>query len=92
MPDSRRITEWAEQNAISVLRSAFGILFLWLGVLKVLPGVSPAEPLMHASMPAVVNVDYFIRFAAIWEILVGIGFLTGRVLGFKRQSKPPDEA
>ncbi len=61
-----------------MLRVGFGVLFLWLGLLKVLPGVSPAEPLMRASTPAFLPIDTFIRFAAGWEILAGLGFISGR--------------
>ncbi len=28
-------------------------------------------------MPAIVPLDLFIRFAAVWEILIGLGFLFG---------------
>jgi uncharacterized membrane protein YkgB len=65
------------RSATRSLRIAFGILFLWLGLLKVIPGMSPAEDLMRASMPSFVPIDAFIRFAAVWEIIIGIGFLTG---------------
>jgi uncharacterized membrane protein YkgB len=65
-------------SATRALRIAFGILFLWLGLLKIVPGVSPAEDLMRASMPSFVPIDLFIRFAAVWEIVIGIGFLTAR--------------
>src|SRR5688572_29065465 len=61
---SRRMTyayrtalAWSAVYALDVLRIAFGILFLWLGVLKVLPGVSPAEPLMRQAMPAMLPID-----------------------------------
>jgi uncharacterized membrane protein YkgB len=66
------------RSSTRALRVAFGILFLWLGLLKIAPGMSPAEDLMRASMPAFVPVDLFIRFAAVWEIVIGVGFLTGR--------------
>jgi uncharacterized membrane protein YkgB len=73
-----RAVEWSARYGPDVLRISFGILFLWLGALKVIPGVSPAEPLMKAALPDFVPKDVFIRFAAVWELLVGIGFLTGR--------------
>ncbi|MBK8022449.1 MAG: DoxX family membrane protein [Chloroflexi bacterium] len=77
-----RLTDYASHTGLVHLRIAFGILFLWLGILKVFPGVSPAEPLMRASMPAFLPaflpIDAFIRFAAVWEVIVGIGFLTNR--------------
>jgi uncharacterized membrane protein YkgB len=72
-----RSTEVLPRSATRTLRIAFGVLFLWLGLLKIIPGMSPAEDLMRASMPSFVPIDLFIRFAALWEILVGIGFLTG---------------
>ena len=65
-------------SAAHALRLAFGVLFLWLGLLKIVPGMSPAEDLMRAALPAFLPIDAFIRFASFWEILVGIGFLTGR--------------
>ncbi|HEY7522522.1 MAG TPA: DoxX-like family protein [Candidatus Limnocylindrales bacterium] len=73
-----RAVEWSARHGPDVLRIAFGILFLWLGLLKVFPGVSPAEPLMKAALPDFVPKDPFIRFAAVWEILVGVGFLSNR--------------
>jgi uncharacterized membrane protein YkgB len=73
-----RLLAWFSRYGIPVLRISFGILFLWLGLLKVVPGVSPAEPLMRASMPAFLPIDAFIRFAAIWEVIIGLGFLSGR--------------
>jgi uncharacterized membrane protein YkgB len=73
-----RALGWSTSYGRDVLRIAFGILFLWLGVLKLPPGVSPAEPLMRAAMPVFVPMDLFIRFAAAWEILVGIGFISGQ--------------
>jgi uncharacterized membrane protein YphA (DoxX/SURF4 family) len=72
-----RAVSWTGTYALDVLRLSFGVLFLWLGVLKLVPGVSPAEPLMRAAMPPFVPIDVFIRFAAAWEILVGLGFLSG---------------
>jgi hypothetical protein len=56
---------WSAAYAFDVLRVGFGILFLWLGLLKLVPGLSPAEPLMKAAMPAIVPIDLFIRFAAV---------------------------
>jgi len=72
-----RAASWTGTYALDVLRLGFGVLFLWLGALKLVPGMSPAEPLMRAAMPEFVPIDAFIRFAAVWEILVGVGFLSG---------------
>jgi uncharacterized membrane protein YkgB len=70
---------WLPHASLRWLRIAFGVLFLWLGLLKVIPGMSPAEGLMRASMPPFVPIDAFIRFAAVWEIVIGVGFLTGHL-------------
>ena len=50
-------------SAARALRLAFGVLFLWLGVLEIVPGMSPAEDLMRAALPAFLPIDAFIRFA-----------------------------
>jgi uncharacterized membrane protein YkgB len=41
----RRITQALADWGITVLRVALGIVFLWFGVLKLIPGLSPAEGL-----------------------------------------------
>ena len=41
----RRITAWMARYGILLLRLSVGIVFLWFGVLKFFPGLSPAEGL-----------------------------------------------
>jgi hypothetical protein len=43
------------------LRVAFGMLFLWLGLLEVVLAMSRAEDLLRASMPSFLPIEVFIR-------------------------------
>jgi uncharacterized membrane protein YphA (DoxX/SURF4 family) len=53
-----------------------GIIFVWFGSLKLVPGLSPADGLIRASM-SFLPLEYFMPFLALWEITIGIGFLIG---------------
>jgi uncharacterized membrane protein YphA (DoxX/SURF4 family) len=53
-----------------------GIIFVWFGSLKFVPGLSPADGLIRASM-SFLPIEYFMPFLALWEITIGIGFLIG---------------
>ncbi len=41
----RRITRWMASHGIKLLRISVGIVFFWFGVLKFVPGLSPADEL-----------------------------------------------
>ncbi len=45
-----RMIDWMVANGIRVLRVSLGIVFFWFGVLKLLPGTSPAEALAGATI------------------------------------------
>ena len=73
------ITRWMADAGIPVLRVAVGIVYVWFGALKFVPGLSPAEDLVRATvtwLPASV----FLPVLAMWEVAIGLGFLTGRAL------------
>jgi uncharacterized membrane protein YkgB len=74
-----RITRWMALNGVPVLRIALGIVFLWFGGLKLVPGLSPAEELVRATLPFLPG-HIFVPFLGVWEMLIGLGFLTGRAL------------
>ena len=38
----RGITAWMARHGLRLLRISLGIVFLWFGVLKFFPGLSPA--------------------------------------------------
>jgi hypothetical protein len=39
------LTSWMARNGIRLLRISLGVVFLWFGVLKFFPGLSPAQTL-----------------------------------------------
>ena len=48
----RRITTWMAGYGVSLLRIALGVVFLWFGALKLVPGLSPAEDLAGRTIEA----------------------------------------
>ena len=74
-----RITEWMAAHGIRLLSMALGVVFLWFGGLKLVPGMSPAEGLVRATVPWLPG-DVFVPLLGAWEVLIGLGFLTGRAL------------
>jgi uncharacterized membrane protein YphA (DoxX/SURF4 family) len=80
----RRITAWMADNGLMLMRLALGVVFLWFGLLKLIPGLSPAESLAGSTIevlsfgliPAAVAVPIL----GIWEAVIGIGLLSGRFM------------
>lgn len=73
------ITSWMARHGLPLLRVALGVVFIWFGALKLFPGWSPAEDLVRATVPFLPG-RVFLPVLAAWEILIGLGFLTGRAL------------
>ena len=65
-------------------RLLMGIIFLWYGVLKFFPQVSPAESLAVMTIDklffSLIPGEVSIKLLALWEITIGIGFLLGKYL------------
>jgi uncharacterized membrane protein YkgB len=76
-----RITHTMARAGIPVLRVALGLVFFWFGALKLVPGLSPAEDLVLATMPLLPGRS-FMLILALWEMAIGLGFLFGRALRF----------
>jgi uncharacterized membrane protein YphA (DoxX/SURF4 family) len=80
----RRITEVLAAAAIPVLRVSLGIVFLWFGALKFIPGLSPAQDLATRTIEqltlGIVPAAAALWILAAWESLIGLGLLTGRFL------------
>jgi len=70
------ITRWMARYSLNVLRLGLGIIFVWFGALKLFPGLSPAEDLVRNTI-YFVDPDIFLPVLAIWEVLIGLGFLLG---------------
>lgn len=62
--------------SLDVLRFALGVIFIWFGALKFFPGLSPAEELVRNTI-YFFDPDFFLPILATWEVLIGIGFLSG---------------
>ena len=76
----RRITELMARSGVPLLRIALGIVFLWFGALKLIPGLSPAESLAARTIEVLsfglVPPSVAVPVLAIWECLIGLGLLT----------------
>jgi uncharacterized membrane protein YphA (DoxX/SURF4 family) len=75
----RTITRWMARYGITMLRIALGIVFLWFGALKLVPGLSPAEELVLNTI-RFMDPDVFLPVLAIWEMAIGLGLLIGKFL------------
>jgi uncharacterized membrane protein YkgB len=73
------ITRWMAHYGITILRMTLGVVFVWFGALKFVPGLSPAEDLVRATVPFL-PAEYFLPFLGLWEVAIGLGFITGRAL------------
>jgi uncharacterized membrane protein YphA (DoxX/SURF4 family) len=76
-----RLTNWMARYGITLTRIGLGIVFLWFGVLKFFPGLSPAQDLAARTIDkltfGIVQPNIAIPVLATWECLIGLGLLTG---------------
>ncbi len=79
-----RITSTLARVAVPTLRIALGVVFLWFGVLKFFPNLSPAETLAARTIEQLtfgaVRPDVSLPVLAAWESIIGIGLIVGRGL------------
>lgn len=73
----KTVTSMLAKHSLLLLRVSIGIVFVWFGALKLVPGLSPAEPLIRAAI-TFLPMNLFLPFLAIWEIAIGLGFITGK--------------
>lgn len=75
----RAATRLMARYGLRLLSISMGLVFVWFGALK-LAGTSPAEPLIRATLNFLPNtlVSPLILLLAIWEVAIGIGFLSGK--------------
>ncbi|MCF8217550.1 MAG: hypothetical protein K9I29_07950 [Bacteroidales bacterium] len=73
------ITNWMARWSIPFLRISVGIVFLWFGLLKFFPGLSPAQGLAIRTIDTLtfglLQEEFIIYTLAIWESLIGIGLI-----------------
>jgi uncharacterized membrane protein YphA (DoxX/SURF4 family) len=79
-----RITSTLARVAVPTLRIALGVVFLWFGLLKFFPNLSPAELLAARTIEqltfGVVRPDVSLPVLAAWESIIGLGLILGRGL------------
>ena len=74
-----KVTSWMARYGLVLLRLSIGFVYLWFGGLKLIPGASPAEPLIRETI-TFLPMRFFFPFLAIWEIGIGLGFISGRFM------------
>jgi len=77
----QRLTASMASYGITLLRLSVGVVFLWFGLLKFLPGLSPAEYLATRTMQVLsfglVPPREALLILAVWECTVGLGLILG---------------
>jgi uncharacterized membrane protein YkgB len=83
-PDPRTAIEFS-RFSLTLLRISLGIVFLWFGVLKFFPELSPAEALATRTIEVltlgIVQPALSRPALAVWEVLIGLGLITNRYIG-----------
>lgn len=74
-----QVTRWMANHGLTLLRISMGVVFFWFGALKLIPDLSPAEDLIRQSI-TFLPMNLFLPFLAIWEMIIGVGFITGRFM------------
>ena len=68
-------------GSAAALRISIGLVYLWFGMLKFFPDVSPAEDLarntIHCLTFGLVPDQISVLLLAIWEVAVGVLLITG---------------
>lgn len=79
-----RVTNWMARYGILIMRLGLGLVFLWFGVLKFFPGLSPAEDLATRTISTLtfglVGPSLSLPVLAAWETAIGVGLLTGKFM------------
>ncbi|MFQ3587622.1 MAG: hypothetical protein SNJ74_04510 [Fimbriimonadaceae bacterium] len=77
----RAFTSWLDRHALTLLRWSLSLVFLWFGVLKLIPGASPAEPLVAQTTQilffGLLSERTGVGVVGVWEVLIGLGLLSG---------------
>jgi uncharacterized membrane protein YkgB len=83
-PVDIRLTTWMARHGITLTRISLGVVFLWFGAIKFVPGWSPAADLAARTIERItfglVAPELGLPLLAAWESLIGIGLLLGRFL------------
>jgi putative oxidoreductase len=79
-----RLVSVLSRHSINVLRVSLGLVFLGFGLLKFVPGLSPAEPLVVRTLDTLsfglVPPAAALLITAVMETFIGLTLVTGRWL------------
>lgn len=79
-----KVTRWMARYGVVILRVGLGVIFLWFGVLKFFPNLSPAEELATKTIQTltfgIVQPDLSLPMLATLETLIGLGLITGKFM------------
>lgn len=79
-----RLTRLSARHGIALLRVSVGVVFLWFGLLKFFPGMSPAQDLAARTIAALtlglVPGTVSVPLLAALETAIGVGLVSGRCL------------
>jgi uncharacterized membrane protein YkgB len=83
-PIDIRLTGWMARHGVTITRLALGLVFLWFGAIKFVPGWSPAADLASRTIGrlsfGIIDPAIGLPILAAWESLIGLGLLSGRFL------------
>jgi uncharacterized membrane protein YkgB len=83
-PIDIRLTAWMARHGVTLARRSLGIIFFWFGAIKFVPGWSPAAGIAAATVQrltgGLIAPGHALLMLAGWEVLIGLGLLTGRAL------------
>lgn len=74
-------TKWMAKRGPLLLRLALGVVFFWFGVIKFVPGLSPADELATKTIKVltfgVIEPNVSRVMLAVLETVIGVGLLAG---------------
>ncbi|QIN83957.1 DoxX family membrane protein [Rubrobacter tropicus] len=78
------ITHWMARHGVVILRVALGVVFLWFGLLKFFPGLSPAQTLAVDTIDVLtlglLPGSVSLVLLATLECAIGLGLISGRLM------------
>lgn len=76
-----RLTGWMARYGVFLLRLSLGVVYVWFGVIKFIPGASPAADLALRTIEKIslgLTPGYVaLPILAGWEVLIGVGLIAG---------------
>jgi uncharacterized membrane protein YkgB len=81
-----RVSALMARSGVTITRVALGIIFLWFGILKFLPTITPIDVLAERTLAMITfhqfTAEHCLHVLAVWECMIGLGLLSGRLLRF----------